>query len=86
MRLFGLGKKAKTLEQRLREARIILGEPSTNGYSEGEMDGFGNSREEAEDYLIERAQMLGVTNMVVVKYSHNKGQHKVNATVYRRSS
>lgn len=90
MSLFNPGKKkteVKPLEERVKKAGITFGEPSENGYVEGELNGSGTSREAAEDNLLSRAQTYGVTNIGEnLIYSRERKLHKVKAAVYRPAS
>ena len=62
MRFFGIfGEKKKTLEEKAKEFRIILGVPSGNDYEHCVIKGAGESVEAAQDRLLENTRSAGGT-------------------------
>ena len=73
----------KTLEERAKEKGISLKEPTEGDYTYGDLASTGRSREEAENSLLTRGEIFGVTNMVDWRYSEDTRPVKITARAYR---
>ena len=65
MGILGFGKKKKTLDERAKEFRIILGVPLGNGYEHCTIKRIGESAEIAENRLFEGARDGGATHLFI---------------------